>query len=133
MRQQEEIVELRVHDFAVDNGASGTIARAIGIATFGGEETCVVTFRNDDKGDVGAVAFFEGLARGTDGFDFGVDDVRELTFGDTVTEEQHAFGFGFGLLVEGLVELASDEMDNITLNNSTVMASRSEMISTRGP
>lgn len=70
MGKQKEIIELRVDDVVVDDGAGGTIPRAIGIPTFSGEETCVVTFCDDDEGDIGTVTLFEGFAGGTDGFDF---------------------------------------------------------------
>ena len=102
MRKQVEIIELRVDNVGVDNCASGTISGAIRVAAFSGEETCMVTFCDNDEGDVGTVAFFEGLAGGPDGFDFRVDDMGELTFGDSITEEQDAFWFGFGLLIECL-------------------------------
>jgi hypothetical protein len=103
MRKQEEIVELRMDNVVIDDGAGGTIPCAVGIATFSGEETCVVTFCNDDKGDVGTVPFFEGFTGRTDGFDFRVDDVGKLAFGDSVAEEENTLRFGFGLLVECLV------------------------------
>ena len=70
MGKQEEIVELRVGDVVVDDRAGGTIPRTVGIATFSGEETCVVTFCDDDEGDVGTVSLFECFTGGTDGFDF---------------------------------------------------------------
>lgn len=69
MGKQKEIIELRVDDVAVDDGAGRTISRTIGIPTFNGEETCVMTFCDDDEGDVGTVTLFECFAGGTDGFD----------------------------------------------------------------
>jgi hypothetical protein len=92
-------------DIGVDDGAGRTIASAIRIATFSGEKTSMMTFGNDDKGDVGTVAFLEGLACRTNGFDFSVNDVSELSFGYTVAEKQHSLGFGFGLLVECLRQI----------------------------
>jgi hypothetical protein len=102
MGKEIVVVELRVTNVIVDNRAGHTVSGAIPLATVGGEEANVVTLRDDDKGDFGTVAFFEGLAGRADGFDFGFDDVCELTFGDTVAEEQDTFRLGFGLLVESL-------------------------------
>ena len=101
--KQKVVVELRVHDIAVDHGSSRTISRAVRVATVDGEEASVVTFGNDDEGDAGTVSLLEGFTGGTDRFDFRFDDVCELTFRDAVAEEQDTFGFRFGLLVEGLI------------------------------
>ena len=103
MGKQKVVVELRVNNVAVHDGTSGTIASAVRVATVDGEEASVVTFRDDNEGDVGTVSLLESFAGGADGFDFCFDDVRELTFGDSVAEEQDTFGFGFGLLVECLI------------------------------
>jgi hypothetical protein len=87
VREEEEVVELWVDDVGVDDGACRAISGAVGVATVEGEEAGVVAFRDNDEGDVWAVAFFEGFAGGANGFDFGFDDVGELAFGDTVAEE----------------------------------------------
>lgn len=105
MGQQKEIIELRMCDISVHDSASRTIARAIRISTFSGEETSMMTFGDDDKCDVGTVTFFEGLACRTNGFDFSINDVGELSFRNAVAEKQHSFGFGFGLLVECLRQI----------------------------
>jgi hypothetical protein len=57
--------------------------------------------------------------------------VCKLAFGDTIAEEQDTFWLRFGLLIECLLSDWDGKLG--TLNNSTVIASRSEMISTRGP
>jgi len=102
MGKQKVVVELRVDNIAVDNCPCRTIASAVRVTTIYGEETSMMTFRDDDEGDVGTVSLLESFAGGANSFDFCFDDVRKLTFGDSVAEEQDAFGFGFGLLVECL-------------------------------
>ena len=103
MGKQKVVVELRMDDVGVDDCPGRTITRTIRVTTVDGEETSVVTFRDDDESDVGTVSLLESFAGGADGFDFCFDDMRELTFGDSVAEEQDTFGFGFGLLVECLI------------------------------
>lgn len=109
MRKEEEIIELRMHNLSVDNRTRGTISSPISVATIDGEESCVMTFRDDNEGDVWPISLFKRFAGRSDGFDFGFDDMRELTFGDTVAEEQHALGFCFRLLVECLASDMNEE------------------------
>jgi hypothetical protein len=103
MGKQVKVVELRMSDIGIDDGSSGAIASTVGIATFGREETSMMTFGNDDESDVGTITLLESFAGRTDGFDFSFDDVSELSFGDTIAEEQDAFRLRFGLLIEGLL------------------------------
>lgn len=100
--KQKVVVELWVHDIVVDDGSRRTVASTVRVATVDGEEAGVVTFCDNDEGNAGTVSLLEGFASGTDCFDFCFDDMRKLTFGDAVAEEQNTFGFGFGLLVECL-------------------------------
>src|SRR5271156_340624 len=87
MGKQKVIVELRMSDIVVDNSASWTIPCAVSVTSIGREESCVMTFCDDDEGDVWTVTFLESFAGRTNCFDFGFDDMSELTFGNTVTEE----------------------------------------------
>lgn len=103
MRKQEEIIELRMCDVGIDDGASGTVTGAICIATVGWEEACVMTFCDDDEGDVGTVTFFKSFAGRANCFDLSFDDVCELALGDTITEEQDTFRLRFGLLIKCLL------------------------------
>jgi len=87
MRKEEEIIELGMNNICIDDRTRWTVPRTISIPTISWEETDVMTFRDDDESDFGSVSLLQGFACGTDSFDFGFDDVGELTFGDTVTEE----------------------------------------------
>jgi hypothetical protein len=101
--KQVKVIELRMRNIGIDNGASRAIASTVGVATFSREESCVMTFGNNDESDVGTITLLESLAGRTEGFDFSLDDVGELAFRDTIAEEQNAFRFCFGLLIECLL------------------------------
>ena len=96
------VIELGMTNVVVDDGAGHAVAGAISFTTVSGEEADMVPFGDHNESHLGTVALFEGLAGGADGFDFGFDDMRELTFGDPIAEEQDTFGLGFGLLVKSL-------------------------------
>jgi hypothetical protein len=76
-----------MNNIAIDNRTGRTISGTIRISAIDGEESCMMAFCNDDEGDIGTITFFESFASGTDSFDFCFDDMGELSFRNTVTEE----------------------------------------------
>ena len=87
MRKQKVVIELRMSNIGVDNGAGRAVACAVAITTINGKETSMMTFCNDDEGDAGTVSLFERFTRRPDSFDFRFDDMRELAFRYTIAEE----------------------------------------------
>lgn len=109
MRLKEEIKLEGMDNVSVNNGTRLTVTSSVGIAHLDGEESGVMSLLDHNEGKGRLVVLVERGTGSTDGSDFRVHDLLELTLRDTITVKEDSFG----LLTTSLVKVLEDLLDHV--------------------